>query len=67
MKRENALLIMIVAGAVCLTAGAGWRMGFLAPWLSEILLIAAFPVFVLFLGLWWNASEGESDIPFLGY
>ncbi|MDG6256084.1 MAG: hypothetical protein QCH35_00635 [Methanomicrobiaceae archaeon] len=67
MKRENALLITIAAGAVCLAAGAGWRTGYLVPWLAELLLIAAFPVFVLFLGLWWNASEGEEDIPFLGY
>lgn len=58
---------MFVAGIVCILAGVAWRMAYVEPWITEVLLVIAFPIFVLFLGLWWNASEGEEDIPFIGY
>jgi hypothetical protein len=67
MKKQDALGIMLVAGAVCLLAGIGGATATIAPWLAGIVIVIAFPVFVLFLGLWWNASEGEGDIPFIGY
>ncbi|HNT08187.1 hypothetical protein [Methanoculleus sp.] len=34
---------------------------------AEAVTVIAFPVLVLFLGLWWRAPGGEEDIPFIGY
>jgi hypothetical protein len=36
-------------------------------WLPVIVVVLTFPVFVLALFLWWNASNVEGDIPFTGY
>ncbi len=58
---------MIVALLVCIAATGFWVTGQIAPWIAEVLLVVAFPVFVLSLGLWWMASEGKEDIPFIGY
>jgi hypothetical protein len=67
MKKQDALGIMLVAGVVCLFAGLGGVTATISPWLAGIVIVVTFPVFVLFLGLWWNASEGDEDIPFIGY
>ena len=58
---------MGVTGALCLFAGAGAVLGTLPLWSAGLLIVVAFPFFVVLLGLWWNASEGEGDIPFIGY
>jgi len=34
---------------------------------AELLTVIAFPIFVIFIALWWNAKSGEEDIPFIGY
>jgi hypothetical protein len=67
MKKKDALGIAAFAGFVCLITGIGSATAALAPWLAAVVIVFAFPVFVVFLGLWWNASEGEEDIPFIGY
>jgi hypothetical protein len=67
MKKQDAFKIMLAAGLTCLLAGIGAGASVIASWLAGIVIVVAFPVFVIFLGLWWNASEGEGDIPFIGY
>jgi energy-converting hydrogenase A subunit I len=62
MKKQHALLGMIASGLLCAGAAAPVPVP-----IAEVVLIIAFPLFVVFLGLWWNAREGEEDIPFLGY
>jgi hypothetical protein len=64
MKKQHALLSAIGTGLLCL--GMGGLALISAPF-SELVLIIAFPLFVISLGLWWSAAEGEEDIPFLGY
>ncbi|MCC7564910.1 MAG: hypothetical protein KO206_01340 [Methanomicrobiaceae archaeon] len=67
MNRQKVLTIAGIAGAVCIGASGAAAAGYLPLWLAEILLVIAFPLFVLFIGLWWNAAEGDEDIPFIGY
>jgi hypothetical protein len=67
MKKGNAAMGMGVTGAVCVAAGASAAFGMLPLWGAGLLIVVAFPFFVVLLGLWWNASEGEGDIPFIGY
>jgi energy-converting hydrogenase A subunit I len=64
MNKQHALLGTIATGLSC--AGAVGLAGVTILG-AEVVLIVAFPLFVVFLGLWWNAREGEEDIPFLGY
>ncbi|NYT06384.1 MAG: hypothetical protein GKC04_08500 [Methanomicrobiales archaeon] len=67
MKKENAAMGMVICGVICCAAGALLWLSLLEAWISALLIVAAFPFFVVFLGLWWNASEREGDIPFIGY
>jgi hypothetical protein len=67
MKKSNVFAGMVVAGLVCLLSWGGLLAGMLELWMTESLLVIAFPIFAVFLGLWWKASEGEEDIPFIGY
>jgi hypothetical protein len=67
MKKRTAFWVMIVALLVCIAASGFWAVGQIPVWIAEVLLVVAFPVFVLSLGLWWMASEGKEDIPFIGY
>jgi hypothetical protein len=64
MKKQHALLGTIGTGLLSLGMGGFALVS--APF-AELVLIIAFPLFVIFLGLWWSAPEGEEDIPFLGY
>jgi hypothetical protein len=43
------------------------RLLILAEIYSALIHILIFPVFVICLFLWLNASEKERDIPFVGY
>jgi hypothetical protein len=64
MKKLHALLGTIVTGLL-VTGMMG--IALISVPVAEVVLIIAFPLFVVFLGLWWSAREGEEDIPFLGY
>jgi hypothetical protein len=64
MKKQHALLGTIVTGLL-VTGMMG--IALISVPVAEVVLIIAFPLFVVFLGLWWSAREGEEDIPFLGY
>jgi hypothetical protein len=66
-RKQNALATAAISGIVCVAAAIAAGIGYLTVWLAEILLIVAFPVFIIALALWWSASEGEADIPFIGY
>ncbi len=67
MPKQRSLSIAAITGIVCLAAAVAAAAGFLDLWVAEILLIFAFPLFVVFLALWWSASDGVADIPFIGY
>ncbi|MBN1195174.1 MAG: hypothetical protein JXA08_07515 [Methanomicrobiaceae archaeon] len=67
MKKGNAAMGTGVTGAICIAAGASAALDMLPLWGAGLLIVVAFPFFVVLLGLWWNASEGEGDIPFIGY
>jgi len=66
MKKQTALTIAGMTGLICLAATIISTLGY-APWLAQIVIVFSFPLFVLFLGLWWRASDREEDIPFIGY
>lgn len=67
MKKQNALMMTALAGLVCVAASAAGSLGLLPLWTAAVLVIVSFPVFLVSLGLWWNASEKEGDTPFIGY
>lgn len=67
MKREYVRAAVTGTGIICILGWFGQYMGFIPFWLMEAILVLFVPAFIVFLGLWWMASEGEEDIPFLGY
>jgi hypothetical protein len=67
MKKGYVLAVMAVSGGACLAAWGAEIAGVIPAWMMETVLVIAFPVFIVFLGLWWRASGGEEDIPFIGY
>ncbi len=67
MKKQTALIIGLSAGGISVAAGLLAGVGYLPVWAAELLAVVAFPVFVIFIALWWNAKSGEEDIPFIGY
>jgi len=67
MKKQNALMMTALAGVVCVAASVAGSAGLIPLWSSTVLVIVSFPVFLVSLGLWWNASEKEGDTPFIGY
>jgi hypothetical protein len=67
MKKRVALMIMVIAGLVSIIASAAYIFGQIPLWVTEAILVIAFPLFVLFLGLYWRAGEKDPDMPFLGY
>jgi len=67
MKRRTitrGLAASVIAVAVAWMALVA---GLIPLWAAETVIVIAFPVLVLFLGLWWRAPGGEEDIPFIGY
>ncbi|MCK9277303.1 MAG: hypothetical protein M0P22_04360 [Methanoculleus sp.] len=67
MKRRTityGLAASVIAVAV---AWAALAAALIPLWAAETVIVIAFPVLVLFLGLWWRAPGGEEDIPFIGY
>jgi hypothetical protein len=67
MRKKMLLTIMLVAGMTILIALSLNAAGVIPLWLYQAVIVIAFPVFVLFLGLWWMAPDREGDIPFIGY
>ena len=67
MNRQNALLGTIATGGISAAAGVLAAVSVIPLPIAELLLIVAFPLFVIFLGLFWSAKGGEEDIPFIGY
>lgn len=67
MKKENALMMTVLSGAICVAASVAGSIGLLALWIAAVLVIVSFPFCLVALGLWWKASEKEGDTPFIGY
>lgn len=67
MKKRDALVLTLVAAGIAGTAVLLNMLEVLPGWAYAAVLVIAFPLFVLGLGLYWMAREGEEDIPFLGY
>lgn len=67
MKKQHALVIWSLAGITCLGAALLAVAGYMEAWIAQILLVVAFPAFIIFIALWWSASKEEGDIPFVGY
>ncbi|NYT06880.1 MAG: hypothetical protein GKC05_01295 [Methanomicrobiales archaeon] len=67
MKKKTAFRLMVVVAVVSGLALVLARAGTIPEWLYLAVLVAGFPLFVVFLGLWWMAREGDADIPFMGY
>ena len=67
MKKKTAFWLMVMVAVVAVLALLLSSAGTIPEWLYLAVLVAGFPLFVLFLGLWWMAREGDEDIPFMGY
>jgi thiamine transporter ThiT len=67
MKKKTAFRLMVTVVVVSAIAMILSFAGTIPEWLYLAVLVAGFPVFVLSLGLWWMAREGDADIPFMGY
>jgi hypothetical protein len=67
MKKKTAWIIVMASALFNAAAWLALLAGFIPTWLAEAVFVIAFPIFVLFLGLWWQASEGDEDVPFIGY
>ena len=67
MKKKTAFWLMVTVAVIAVLALILWETGTIPEWLYLAVLVAGFPLFVLFLGLWWMAREGDADIPFMGY
>ncbi|MDI3506574.1 MAG: energy-converting hydrogenase subunit [Methanomicrobiaceae archaeon] len=67
MKKQTALIVGLAAGLVAAATGLLAALGYLPALVAELIAVVAFPAFVIFIALWWNAKPGEEDIPFIGY
>jgi len=67
MKKQYALALTVIAAVSGIGAMALSQWNLLPAWAYAGVLVIGFPLFVLGLGLYWMAREGEADIPFLGY
>jgi len=67
MKKKTAFWLMVTVAVITGLALILSETGTIPEWLYLSVLVAGFPLFVLFLGLWWMAREGDADIPFMGY
>ncbi|NYT16575.1 MAG: hypothetical protein GKC06_01000 [Methanomicrobiales archaeon] len=67
MKKKTAFWLMVTVAVIAVLALILSETGTIPEWLYLAVLVAGFPLFVLFLGLWWMAREGDADIPFMGY
>ena len=67
MKKESYLALMIITVVILTVASYATYSGLKPGWLPVIVIVMTFPVWVLSLFLWWNASNIEGDFPFTGY
>ena len=67
MKKESFLAVTIITAVILVIAAYAVLIGTEPEWLPVIVVVLTFPVFVLALFLWWNASNIDGDIPFIGY
>ena len=67
MKKKIAFWLMVTVAVIAVLAMILSETGTIPEWLYLAVLVAGFPLFVLSLGLWWMAREGDADIPFMGY
>ncbi|WP_243668953.1 hypothetical protein [Methanoculleus chikugoensis] len=67
--KKTTVTYGLAASALVIVVAWGLLAASLIPlWAAETAIVIAFPVLVLFLGLWWRAPGGEEDIPpFIGY
>ena len=65
-KSEYKIFTLCCAGIIMLSELATW-LSILQGLYNALIHIILFPVFVICLFLWLNASEKERDIPFIGY
>jgi len=56
-----------LSAVVLVAAGTAWSAGLLDQTLAMAAGVVAFPVFIVCLGLWWRASAGGEDLPFIGF
>ncbi|MCG7854811.1 MAG: hypothetical protein MIO88_03040 [Methanoregulaceae archaeon] len=67
MKKKTAFWLMVTVAVIAVLALILSETGTIPEWFYLAVLVAGFPLFILFLGLWWMAREGDADIPFMGY
>lgn len=67
MNKESYLAVTIITAVILVLSGYAVSIKIEPGWLPVIVVVLTFPVFVLALFLWWNASNVEGDIPFTGY
>lgn len=67
MKRTTVTSGLAASIIAIATAWVALAAALIPPIVAEAVVVIAFPVLVLFLGLWWRAPGGEEDIPFIGY
>lgn len=67
MNKESYLAVTIITAVILGLAAYAVSIGTEPGWLMVIVVVLTFPVFILALFLWWNASNVEGDIPFTGY
>ena len=67
MKRTTVTSGLAASALAVAAAWAALAAGLIPPWAAATVFVIAFPVLVLFLGLWWRAPGGDEDIPFIGY
>ena len=67
MKKESYLVVTIITAIILGIAAVAVPIGIEPGWLPVIVVVFTFPVFILALFLWWNASNIDGDIPFTGY
>ncbi|HPY59501.1 MAG TPA: hypothetical protein PLG55_02090 [Methanospirillum sp.] len=67
MNKESYLAVTIITAVILVLSAYAVSIKIEPGWLPVIVVVLTFPVFVLALFLWWNASNVEGDIPFTGY
>jgi len=67
MKKEEYLIVTIITAIILGLAAYAVSIGTKPEWLPVIVVVFTFPVFILSLFLWWNASNIDGDFPFTGY
>ena len=67
MNKESYLAVTIITAVILALSAYGVSIKTEPGWLLVIVVVLTFPVFILALFLWWNASNTDGDIPFTGY